>query len=104
VNVAADAAPAGPPWVIIAGFVVTVLVAIVAARAPVWLEKAKARFGKPKESPAQLAATGEAVLRAWLKETQRQRDKALKEVNRLQERIDVLEAELYRRGWNGGVL
>ncbi|MFD8496349.1 hypothetical protein [Amycolatopsis sp. NPDC059657] len=77
------------------------LVAIIAARGPVWLEKAKARFGKPKDTPEKLAATGEAILREWLKETKREKEKALKDVARLSARVDALERELYRRGWDG---
>lgn len=101
---AADAAPAAPWWVIVGGLVVSVLVALIAARGPVWLEKAKARLSRNKEvppTPAQQTASGEAILREWLKQTRRERDRALKEVDRLEERIKQLELELYRLGWDG---
>lgn len=100
---AADAASAGPWWIALGGLVVTVLVAFLAARGPVWVEKAKHRLtGKPKElTPAQQTASGEAILREWLKETRRERDRARKEVERLELRIKDLELELYRLGWNG---
>lgn len=111
-NVAADAVSSGNPWLIIAGIAATILVAIIAARGPVWLEKTKARFGKYKETPKQISSVGEAILREWLQATRSERDKALKDVARLQrksiedtvkyqKRIDVLETELYRRGWDG---
>jgi hypothetical protein len=36
-----------------------------------------------------------------LKETRRERDRALKEVDRLEKRIKELEFELHRLGWDG---
>jgi flagellar motility protein MotE (MotC chaperone) len=104
VTLAADAAPTGPWWVIVGGLIVTVLVALIAARGPVWVERAKHRLGKAKPAdltPAQQTASGEAILREWLKQTRRERDRALKEVDRLENRIKVLELELYRLGWDG---
>lgn len=102
---AADAAgSAGPWWVIAGGLIVTVLVALIAARGPVWVEKAKHRLGKTKPAeltPAQQTASGEAILREWLKHTRRERDRALREVDRLEKRIKVLELELFRLGWDG---
>lgn len=103
-TLAADAAPTGPWWVIVGGLLVTVLVALIAARGPVWVERAKHRLGKAKPAeltPAQQTASGEAILREWLKQTRRERDRALKEVDRLENRIKVLELELYRLGWDG---
>lgn len=103
-TLAADAAPTGPWWVIVGGLIVTVLVALIAARGPVWVERAKHRLGKAKSAdltPAQQTASGEAILREWLKQTRRERDRALKEVDRLENRIKVLELELYRLGWDG---
>lgn len=103
-TLAADAAPTGPWWVIVGGLLVTVLVALIAARGPVWVERAKHRLGKAKPAdltPAQQTASGEAILREWLKQTRRERDRALKEVDRLEKRIKVLELELYRLGWDG---
>jgi hypothetical protein len=104
VTLAADAAPTGPWWVIVGGLLVTVLVALIAARGPVWVEKAKARLGKTKPvelTPAQQTASGEEILREWLKETRRERDRALKEVDRLEKRVKQLELELHRLGWDG---
>lgn len=103
-TLAADAAPTGPWWVIVGGLIVTVLVALIAARGPVWVERAKHRLGKAKPAdltPAQQTASGEAILREWLKQTRRERDRALKEVDRLENRIKALELELYRLGWDG---
>jgi hypothetical protein len=103
VILAADAAPTGPWWVIVGGLAVTVLVALIAARGPVWVERAKQRIGKAPDplTPAQQTASGEAILREWLKETRRERDRALKEVDRLEKRIKELEFELHRLGWDG---
>lgn len=104
-NVAADAASSGPPWLVVASLVATLLVGLIAARAPVWLEKAKARFGKaPKElptTPAEKAATGEAILREWLEETRDERDTALRKVDQLEHRVHQLTVELQRLGWDG---
>jgi flagellar motility protein MotE (MotC chaperone) len=105
VLLAADAAgSAGPWWVIAGGLIVTVLVALIAARGPVWVEKAKHRLGKAKPAEltaAQQTASGEEILREWLKQTRRERDRALREVDRLEERIKQLELELHRLGWDG---
>lgn len=101
---AADIPPPGSPWwVYAAGLPVTVLVAYVAARSPVWVEKAKARWGKaPDPAPAlEKVAAGEAILREWRDATQAELDDAEAEIDRLQDRVRRLEAELYRRGWNG---
>lgn len=101
---AADAT-AGPPWLTITLAVVGLLGIYATARGPVWLEKAKARWGKPPEveasAPIEKVAAGEAILREWLSETKRERDKAQREVDRLEKRIKVLEAELYKLGWDG---
>ena len=101
---AADVASAGPPWLTVGIAVLGLVGVYVTARAPVWLERAKARFGKPKESastPAEKAATGEAILREWLADTIQERDRAQAEVKRLTKRIEALKAELYQRGWDG---
>lgn len=103
-TLAADAAPTGPWWVIVGGLLVTVLVALIAARGPIWVEKAKHRLGKPNPAEltaAQQTASGEAILREWLKQTRRERDRALREVDRLEARIKQLELELHRLGWDG---
>lgn len=100
---AADTATSQPWWLVIAGITGTVLVAYVAARGPVWVEKIKARHA-PTAVPLKNQSkntTAEDVLREWLKATIRERDRALKEVERLERRIDVLEKELYRLGWDG---
>jgi hypothetical protein len=106
VSLAADIPPAGLPWwVYVGSFIVTVLIGWIAARSPVWLEKAKARIGigKVTAAPSALAnaTAGEAVLREWRDATQAALDEAEADVDRLQERVRKLEAELYRRGWNG---
>jgi len=102
VILAADAAPQQPWWLVAAGIVGTVVVAYVAARGPVWVEKVKARHHQSvKQTPAQKIASAEDVLRDWLKATIRERDKALKEVDRLEKRITTLERELHRLGWDG---
>lgn len=100
-NVAADAASTGPPWLVISLAVLTLLGVFAMAMGPVLVEKVKGRFGKPKETPAQLEATGEAILQKWLAETKREKAMALRKVERLEVRIDALEKELYRRGWDG---
>ncbi|WP_410676643.1 hypothetical protein [Amycolatopsis sp. cmx-4-68] len=107
-SLAADAPPPGSPWwVYVAGFLVTVLVAYVAARSPVWVEKAKGRLGggKPADpAPAlEKATAGEAILREWRNATQADLDEAEQEIARLRKRMGKLEAELYRRGWDGRV-
>jgi flagellar motility protein MotE (MotC chaperone) len=109
VSLAADAPPPGSPWwVYVAGFLVTVLVAYVAARSPVWVEKAKGRIAKPAEPAAAIdkpgaekATAGESILREWRDATQAELDEAEQEITRLRERMGKLEAELYRRGWDG---
>ena len=105
-TVAADAASGQPWWLVAAGIVGTVLVAYVAARGPVWVEKIKARRNSLTlaPTPAEKVASAEDVLRDWLKATIRERDKALKEVDRLERRISALERELLRLGWDGRVL
>lgn len=105
-DLAADAPPPGSPWwVYVAGFLVTVLVAYVAARSPVWVEKAKSRLGggKPADPPPALekATAGEAILREWRDATQAELNEAEQEITRLRKRMGKLEAELYRRGWDG---
>lgn len=107
-SLAADAPtppPGSPWWVYVAGFLVTVLVAYVAARGPVWVEKAKGRIGggKPADpAPAvEKASAGEAILREWRAATQADLDEAEQEIARLRKRMGKLEAELYRRGWDG---
>jgi len=93
---------AGQPWwLAVAGIAGTVLVALIAARGPVWVEKIKARRHTALSTPTKNVSGAEDVLRAWLKATIRERDKALKEVDRLERRIDELEKELYRLGWDG---
>jgi hypothetical protein len=96
--------------VYVAGFLVTVLVAYVAARSPVWVEKAKARLGKQPAAPApaveaaagaEKGTAGEAILREWRDATQADLDEAEQELSRLRKRMGKLEAELYRRGWDG---
>lgn len=96
---AADTTPSQPWWLVIAGIVGTVAVAYLAAKGPVWLEKYKNRNNQP--TPAQKVSDAEAVLREWLREARRERDQALKKVDQLNHRIDVLERELYSRGWDG---
>lgn len=95
---AAEPPPGSPWWVYAAGFLVTVLVAYVAARSPVWVERAKARLGKAPDPPAAVekaaTASGEAVLRQWLRSVERKN-------RQLEERVDALERELYARGWDG---
>lgn len=101
---AAELPPAGSPWwVYVAGFFVTALVAYVAARGPVWVERAKQRIGKATDPPPALekAATGEAILREWRDATQKELDEAEKLNQRQAKRISKLEAELYARGWDG---
>jgi hypothetical protein len=89
-----------PTWLVLAGIAGTILVAFLAARGPVWVEKVKARHSK-QTTPAQKVAGAEEVLREWLKVTRHDLSKALKENDRLAHRIDQLEAELYRLGWDG---
>lgn len=96
---AADTTPSQPWWLVFAGIVGTVTVAYLAARGPVWLEKFKNRNSQP--SAAQKVSDAEDVLREWLREARRERDQALKKVENLNRRIDVLERELYSRGWDG---
>jgi hypothetical protein len=95
---AAEPPPGSPWWVYAAGFLVTVLVAYVAARGPVWVERAKQRIRTTSDPPAAVekapAASGEVVLREWLRSVERKN-------KRLEQRVDDLEAELYRRGWDG---
>ena len=101
---AAEIPPAGSPWwVYVAGFVVTVLVAYVAARGPVWAERAKQRLGKAADPPAAVekTPTGEAILREWRDATQKELDEAEKRNDRQAKRISKLEAELRARGWDG---
>lgn len=88
-----------PPWLVIAGIVGTVIVAYVAARGPVWVERHKAK--RDINTPAQKITGAEEVLREWLEATIRERDKALKDVERLGKRIERLEKELIRLGWDG---
>lgn len=89
----------------VVGFIVTVLVAYIAARSPVWVERAKVRFGSSKaaDPPAALEKTtaGEIVLREWRDATQAELDEAERKNDQLQKRTRKLEAELYRRGWDG---
>jgi hypothetical protein len=99
VYLAADSTPTQPWWLIAAGIVGTILVAYIAARGPVWLEKVRARH--QTHTPAQKVAGAEEVLREWLHQALKERDRALKEVERLNKRIDNLEQELWRRGWDG---
>jgi hypothetical protein len=89
-----------PWWLVIAGIVGTTLVAYLAARGPVWVEKIKVKRSHTRPESRQ-TGSAEAVLREWLKATIRERDRALKEVDRLEKRIDELEKELYRLGWDG---
>lgn len=96
---AADTAPSQPWWLITAGILGTVLVAYIAARGPVWLEKVRTRHHTT--TPAEKVAGAEEVLREWLQQALKERDKAIKEVDRLNRRIDGLEKELYRLGWDG---
>ena len=98
---AADASASQPWWLAVAGILGTVIVAYVAARGPLWLEKFKARHGKQQGTAEQKVASAEDVLREWLHTALKERDKALKEVERLSKRIDQLERELYQRGWDG---
>jgi hypothetical protein len=98
---AADASPSQPWWLVIAGIAGTIAVAYIAAKSPVWVERIKTRREPPAPTPAQKVASAEDVLRAWLKATIRERDKALKEVERLERRIQSLERELIRMGWDG---
>jgi flagellar motility protein MotE (MotC chaperone) len=89
--------------VYVAGFVVTVLIAWVAARSPVWVERAKQRLGKSPDPPPALekVGTGEAILREWRDATQKELDEAEKRIDRQAKRISRLEAELRARGWDG---
>lgn len=96
---AADSTPSQPWWLIVAGIAGTILVAYMAARGPVWLEKVRARH--QTRTPAEKVAGAEEVLREWLQQALKERDRALKEVERLNKRIDGLEKELYRLGWDG---
>lgn len=106
-SLAADAPtppPGSPWWVYAAGFLVTVLIAYVAARGPVWVEKAKGRIANKPADPApavEKASAGEAILREWRDATQADLDEAEQELVRLRKRMGKLEAELYRRGWDG---
>lgn len=96
-SLAADAVPPGSPWwLFAAGLLVTVLVAFIAARGPVWVEKAKRQIGKAPDPPqaVEKASAGEEILREWRDATQAELDQA-------EARVDKLEAELYRRGWDG---
>lgn len=97
---AADASPSQPWWLVIAGIAGTLFVAYVAARGPVWLEKVKTRHDKTS-TPAQQVAGAEEVLREWLQSTRHDLANAIRENERLERRVDQLEAELYRRGWDG---
>ncbi|WET79227.1 hypothetical protein P3102_35250 [Amycolatopsis sp. QT-25] len=110
-SVAAEAIPPGLPWwVYAATSLVTLLVAYVAAKSPVWVEKAKGRIGKAPDPPPTVEKTsaGESILREWrdatqadLDEAEQKNDLLLGRIDQLQERIRQLEAELHRRGWDG---
>lgn len=101
--VAADPpTPSQPWWLYLIGVLGTILVAYLTARGPAWVEKIKARSHKQVEpTPAERVNSTDAVLREWLKAALKERDKALREVERLNLRIDRLERELYRLGWDG---
>lgn len=105
-SLAADAIPPGSPWwVYVATSLVAFLVAYVAARSPVWVERAKGRIaGKAAADPpaaVEKANAGEAILREWRDATQAELDEAEQENDALRARIARLEAELYRRKWDG---
>lgn len=98
-SLAADAVPpAGSPWWVYAiTSLATLFVAIVVARGPVWVEKAKGRIGKSAADPpaaVEKGPAGESILREW-------RDATQKDLDEAEERIRKLEAELHRRGWDG---
>lgn len=110
----ADAAsPQTPIWVQILLAILAFAGITVAALSPIWSEKVKARLAQRKErrtarheegtspTPAEKIASAEEVLREWLREAKREKEKALRDVARLQKRIDALEQELYRLGWDG---
>ncbi|UUV34373.1 hypothetical protein NQK81_13260 [Amycolatopsis roodepoortensis] len=103
---AADAIPPGSPWYVYAiTSLVAFLVAYVAARSPVWVEKAKGRIaGKAAADPpaaVEKVNAGEAILREWRNATQKALDEAEQDNDELRERIARLEKELYARGWDG---
>ena len=110
----ADAAsPQTPIWLQMLLGALTLAGVLLSTLGPIWLEKVKARLAQRKErrttrheqgtplTPAEKITSAEEVLREWLRDAKREKDKALREVARLQKRIDQLEKELYRLGWDG---
>lgn len=99
---AADASSSQPWWLVVAGIAGTIIVAFVAARGPVWLEKVKERrAARPAPTPSEKVTAAEDVLREWLEATRRDLKAALKENERLEAKNDKLEREMWRRGWDG---
>jgi hypothetical protein len=112
VDVAAEAAPAGPPWLSIIAIVSAVLVALITARGPVWLERAKARYGKDKgaaesksntSTPPVIERTDRAIdlVGEAMSDYRKERDEFREELRLARLRIDYLEGQLYLRGWKG---
>lgn len=110
-DVAADAAPVGPPWLAITLVCLAALATLVTALMPVIVEKVKQRGAKPPESSsAPTPSTAQAVVRAdqalhlieeSMRDLRAQRDDAETEVKRLQRLLGKRESELRRRGWEG---
>ncbi|MFD5089311.1 hypothetical protein ACFWMR_01825 [Amycolatopsis thailandensis] len=114
---AADAAST-PPWLALALGVFTLLGVIATAAGPAIVERIKNAAGKQKDpkpekpdppapsTPAVVQRTDQALdlVEKAMVDAQAARDKAQARVETLLQRIDDLEAELYRRDplWNGG--
>lgn len=99
--VAAEAAPAGPPWVAITLAGLAVVASLLTAVMPAVVERIKQRGAKAPPEPVAESRTDKALdlIEETMRDLRTERDEAEQEVKRLRKLLAKREAELRRHGW-----